>query len=83
MVLVIKRVLYCGVDNNMTQTQMAICLVQQVDRSTESLLGRAWVIYSAIKVGVNQNGMETRDGNVSREMERRLQNQTQEVWLHI
>lgn len=55
MVLVIKRVLHRGVDDNMTQTHMATCLVQQVDRSTESLLGRALVIYGAIKVDVNKN----------------------------
>lgn len=55
MVLKIKWVLHCGIDDNMTQTHMATCLVQQVDRSTESLLGRALVIYSAIKVGVNKN----------------------------
>lgn len=55
MVLVIKRVLHCGVDDNMTQNHMATCLVQQVDRSTEALLGRALVIYGAIKVDVNKN----------------------------
>lgn len=55
MVLVIKRGLHCGVDDNMTQTHMAACLVQQVDRSTESLLGRALIIYSAIKVDVIKN----------------------------
>lgn len=27
--------------------------------------------------------METREGNVSKEKERRLQNETQEIWLHI
>lgn len=83
MVLVIKRVLHCGVDDNMTQTHMATCLVQQVDRSTESLLGRALVIYSAIKVDVFKNWMEKKEGNLSREMERRLQNQTQEIWLRV
>lgn len=55
MVLVIKRVLHCVVANNIIQTHMAICLVQQVGRSTESLLGRILVIYSTIEVSVNQN----------------------------
>lgn len=34
---------------------MAICLVEQADRSTDSLLGSVLVIYSAIKLGANQN----------------------------